>query len=265
MISSFQNLNPSDLAELGKALRAGRLEPDFTPTSLQRYCSGADLSEIATELQKLSDEGVSTAHLALLFELLADERASQTNPDDLIDLVWTGPEPEGTASRDTSIVVPELFSKAKETVLVAGYAIYQGRSVFESLAQRMEKYPDLKVQMFLNVQRDYGDTTEEISLLRNFANRFKEKEWPGTRMPEAYYFPEALADTKGKKKASLHAKCIVIDRSTAFVSSANFTEAAQIRNIEVGVLINSANFATKLAQHFQAAAAQGVLKPIPGI
>jgi phosphatidylserine/phosphatidylglycerophosphate/cardiolipin synthase-like enzyme len=57
----------------------------------------------------------------------------------------------------------------------------------------------------------------------------------------------------------LHAKCVVVDRQVVFVSSANFTEAAQERNIEVGLLSRSPALATQVAGHFQSLAAAGVL------
>jgi hypothetical protein len=46
----------------------------------------------------------------------------------MIDLVTTGPEPGGITNRDTSVVVRELFAHAKESVLVVGYAVYQGNA-----------------------------------------------------------------------------------------------------------------------------------------
>jgi len=64
------------------------------------------------------------------------------------------------------------------------------------------------------------------------------------------------------KRTSLHAKCVIIDRSKALVSSANFTEAAQVRNIEVGVLIKSPRFAGQLADHFLSLADSGALKRV---
>jgi phosphatidylserine/phosphatidylglycerophosphate/cardiolipin synthase-like enzyme len=42
------------------------------------------------------------------------------------------------------------------------------------------------------------------------------------------------------KAAALHAKCLVIDAFDLFVSSSNFTEAAQQSNIEVGLRLRSA-------------------------
>jgi phosphatidylserine/phosphatidylglycerophosphate/cardiolipin synthase-like enzyme len=96
-------------------------------------------------------------------------------------------------------------------------------------------------------------------LVRRFAERFREQEWPGAKLPELYYDPRSL-DREAAKRSSLHAKCVVVDRRVALVTSANFTEAAQTRNIEVGALIQSAWFATQLAVHFGALADAGVLK-----
>jgi phosphatidylserine/phosphatidylglycerophosphate/cardiolipin synthase-like enzyme len=151
----------------------------------------------------------------------------------------------------------------KEHVLVAGYAVHQAREVFRGLAERMAEIPGLRVQMFLDVQRRHGDTTKDSEILREFSQRFKNKEWPGDRMPEVYYDPRAL-QVNTTKKASLHAKCIVVDRRVAFVSSANFTEAAHVRNIEAGALIRSTHFATKLSRHFVSLAEAGLLKLLPG-
>ena len=60
----------------------------------------------------------------------------------------------------------------------------------------------------------------------------------------------------------MHAKCIVIDRKTVFVSSANFTEAAQERNLEVGLLIRSATLAERLEGHFDGLIAHKLLLPV---
>ena len=50
--------------------------------------------------------------------------------EEVIRLVTTSPEALGAANRDTSVVVRELSHKAEESVLVAGYAVYQGQRVF---------------------------------------------------------------------------------------------------------------------------------------
>jgi phosphatidylserine/phosphatidylglycerophosphate/cardiolipin synthase-like enzyme len=83
-------------------------------------------------------------------------------------------------------------------------------------------------------------------IVRRFAERFRSREWPKDgRLPEVYFDPRSLA-TDPVKRASMHAKCIVIDGQIVFVSSANFTEAAQERNLEIDLLIRSST----LDDHF---------------
>jgi phosphatidylserine/phosphatidylglycerophosphate/cardiolipin synthase-like enzyme len=134
--------------------------------------------------------------------------------------------------------------------------------VFRELADRMDRVPGLQVHMFLDVQRPPHDLSSPPELVRTFGERFVQKEWPGDRLPKIYYDPRSL-ETDRAKRASLHAKCVVVDREQAFVSSANFTEAAQTRNIEVGVLLRSPPFARRLVEHFETLAALQILQPIP--
>ena len=165
-------------------------------------------------------------------------------------------------NRDTAVVVREMFQAARESVLVAGYAVYQGRVVFKALAERMDQNPHLDVQMYLDIQRPQHDHSSPSDLVRRFSERFARHEWPGQRFPKLFYDPRSL-ETETARRASLHAKCVVVDQEVAFVSSANFTEAAQTKNIEVGILLRSSAFARRLAEHFEILASAHAVKPVP--
>lgn len=254
-------LTDTDLVALASALRSGRLHAPFTIVSVQRFCAVTNADTIASLLQQLHDDGMQPHHLALLAEAIAVSRARAPRQAEIVDLVWTGPETLGVANRDTGVVVRDLFGSAEAEVMVVGFAVYQGRSVFKRLADRMDERPDLRVRFFLEVQRHPTDTSLDDEVLRRFAQRFRANEWPGDRMPELYFDPRSL-DLEAVKRSSLHAKCIVVDRTVAFVTSANFTEAAQTRNIEVGALIQSRPFAEQLAKHFDALTDAGLLKRI---
>jgi phosphatidylserine/phosphatidylglycerophosphate/cardiolipin synthase-like enzyme len=146
--------------------------------------------------------------------------------------------------------------------MVAGYAVYQGQKVFESLAERMLTLPTLAVRMFLDIPRGPGDTSAPSELVRRFSHNFRTKQWPQDRpYPQLFYDPRTV-ELAPQKHASLHAKCIVVDNRSTFVSSANFTEAGQQRNLEVGLLIHSASLAEKLTRHFDTLLAEGLLQPI---
>jgi phosphatidylserine/phosphatidylglycerophosphate/cardiolipin synthase-like enzyme len=172
--------------------------------------------------------------------------------------VTSGPEAPGVTNRDTAVVVRELFAHARNSVLVVGYAVYQGQRVFQALADRMEANPDIDVEFFLDIARPRGDTSRQEVLVSRFVERFKSSQWPaGRRLPKVYYDPRSSADT-APIRSSLHAKCIVVDREHLFISSANFTEAGQQRNIEVGLKIESKWLAERLTRHFQMLLAQGL-------
>ena len=82
----------------------------------------------------------------------------------------------------------------------------------------------------------------------------------GGPLPQVFYDPRSL-DVAAEKRACLHAKCIVVDAGSVFISSANFTEAAQERNIEVGLLVNSRWLAERVVLHFDALLSAGLLVP----
>ena len=91
-----------------------------------------------------------------------------------------------------------------------------------------------------------------------FARRSGQEDRP---VPNVYYFTGSLEEAH-EKRAAMHAKCVVVDDKDVFVSSANFTEAAHQRNIEVGLLIRSPTIATQLTQHFRSLRAAGLLRPV---
>ena len=160
------------------------------------------------------------------------------------ELVWTGPEaPAGTA-RDTAVVLRELFEGARESVILAGYSFDHARQVLAPLHQTMSAHA-VDARFFVDVPQVDAATDGEAHLAMHLGG-FMASNWPfGSPRPRLYYDTRALQP--GPPWCSLHAKCVVVDGARAFVSSANFTQRGQERNIEVGVLIDDASFAGFLA------------------
>jgi phosphatidylserine/phosphatidylglycerophosphate/cardiolipin synthase-like enzyme len=252
------------LRSLADSIDSGRLLPPFTSISLQRYVPTQDCPGIAEELHAFSNSGVPAPQIAHILRLLAEARVACEQTSDKVELVWSGPEMPGAASRDTSVVVRELFSGAKSSVLVAGFAISRGNEIFKALAYRMAQVPSLAVRMFLNVARENDNLASNEAILQSFCLSFKTKHWPWENYPHVFYDPRAL-EANFSNRASLHAKCIVIDGEKCFVSSANFTESGQARNIEVGVLVEDRSLAASIHQQFESLVAHGILRGIPGL
>ena len=252
VINGLLSLSASDLDRAKEALRTGRLPAPFLPALIERIVPRAVSVDVSTALREMTAAGANREGLVAALELLASARAQQPSIDELIELVTTGPEAGTVTNRDTQVVVQDLFRSAERSILVAGYELYQAEAVFRTLADRMIEQPAPTVRMFLNVKRPIGDTSTDSELVAGFGYRFRTQHWPQDRaLPEIYFDPRSLSiDTK--QRAVLHAKCVVIDGRTAFVSSANFTEAAQERNIEVGVLVRSQIVAERLINFFSA-------------
>jgi phosphatidylserine/phosphatidylglycerophosphate/cardiolipin synthase-like enzyme len=205
---------------------------------------------------------MTSSQMALLVDAVADARASTPNLSEVVDLVLSGPEVPGIPTSDTLAIMRRLIDEAMSEVLLVGYAIYQGKRVFERLAARMDEKPELRVWLCLDISRKQTDTSLPEELVRRFVSDFREKHWPGTRLPELYYDPRSLADSRDKR-SSLHAKCVVIDRRVALITSANFTEAAQQRNIEAGVIVRYPLFVERLVGYFEGLRASGQLIACP--
>jgi|GEM_PF-2102913 len=102
-------------------------------------------------------------------------------------------------------VVPAKAAAAASTVLVVGFAMYQGQRVFAALADRMTQIDDLHVRLFLDVARERSDTSLDSGVLRRFADRFVNTQWPaGHRLPVVYYYPPSV-QVRADRRASLHA------------------------------------------------------------
>jgi phosphatidylserine/phosphatidylglycerophosphate/cardiolipin synthase-like enzyme len=256
----LQSLSDADLRTLSVALAGGRLEPPYTAAWLGRFIDAGAAVSVAARLTELAEAGMQPGHVSVVADAILAARAGRPAAEDVVDLVWTGPEAAGAANRDTGVVVRELFAQATESIHVAGFAVFQGRSLFLPLAKRMAALPSLRARLYLDVHRGHSDTSSDAELVVRFAHKFVAHDWPqGFPLPVVYYDPRSLS-SDSSARASLHAKCVVADRRVALVTSANFTEAAQERNIEAGVVVRSERFASRLADHFDALAEKGVLR-----
>src|SRR3954447_11859563 len=125
----------------------------------------------------------------------------------------------------------------------------------------MDGTPHLQATLLLNIPRRRDDPSSSDELVRRFAERLWKRDWPGGRHPDVFYDPRSL-EPEGPD-GILHAKAIVADDEVAFVTSANLTEAAFDRNIEVGVLARDRTLAASLSKHFRVLVERGLLLPLP--
>jgi phosphatidylserine/phosphatidylglycerophosphate/cardiolipin synthase-like enzyme len=232
-----------------------------TPYSAASLCSVVgvreDSDEIVSALLDLERHGITGSVAAAWLTTLDELMSRSTRPD----LVWSGPEVPGLHARNTRRVYEELLGSSRRSVCASTYAFFDGPQAFQVLARCMDVRPELRVTLLLNIERKRGDSTAADHLVRRFADRFWSIEWPGASRPHVYYDPRALVIDG--PAGVLHAKAVVIDDEVVFVTSANLTEAALDRNIELGLLVRDRALAASVATHFQTLIDRGLLHPLP--
>lgn len=228
MSPNLSSVSTSVLIRLREALEQGRVHAPLTTLGLSSAGFGT-LTGIVESCGALDRAGLC----GVIEAVLAERRAGQAvRPE----LVWTGPEGRASLSRDTAVVVQELFRNASDSVLIAGFRFDSGEQLLASLHTAMkERGVSCRI---------YGDGRDAEELIR--------RNWPfGLPHPEVYGFAAEGAF------ASLHAKCIVTDHKRVFVTSANFTDRGHSRNIEVGVVLEDRALAEALERQFFGAEERG--------
>ena len=246
MIGSLAALSPHLRDRLAKALDVGLLPSDCSSAALRSMLDlRTGTEEVVAGLNELKDLGV-TGRAAAAWLRAFDRLANRSF---MPDLVWSGPELPGIPARDTRRVYEELLRTAQASLWVSTFAYFDGPRVFEDLARRMDEVPGLQVTLLLNIERRWGDTTAADSLVRRFADDFWAVDWPGPSRPSVFYDPRSI-DQEGPRGV-LHAKAVVADGESVFVTSANLTDAALDRNIELGILLRDRTLAANVSSHFQ--------------
>lgn len=168
-----------------------------------------------------------------------------------IEIAWTGPAAAGPLVRSTSIVLEEMLEGVREAgeVLLVGYALTVEPGT------RMERMVDLlmasarrRATLSIVLQSEEDETTNFQNLLRSWDVFVKKPKVYTWRPPPDHPFTK------------LHAKCLVVDRLDALVTSANFTFHGLESNLELGLRVRGPQ-AAAIAERFDHLIASRVLRP----
>ena len=166
-------------------------------------------------------------------------------------LVWTGPQTEIAGLRSTRAVLASMVANATKSLVLVSFATYDVSDLAASLAAAISR--GVEVTLILETPDDPGspltfDPGHPFESIKTSA-RF-------------YRWPEEAREAFFAKSARLHAKCVIADRSSALITSANLTSAGINDNIELGVLIEAGSLPMRLSRHLDALIEQGTLEPV---
>jgi cardiolipin synthase A/B len=168
--------------------------------------------------------GESRGELAPMLEVaLAAKRARQSS-----ELVWTGPATPVVPVRRTEQVLCELFRCAERRLTMTSFGIFQVPRVVNELQKSLQR--EVTLRIVLGDREAHSD--QEIE-----RQRWQLGPLVSERATLLQWTPERRPRDEIGKAGLMHAKAVVADSRTAFLTSANLTEAALERNMELGVLI----------------------------
>jgi cardiolipin synthase len=239
--STWESLVNAVKAEHGVVSREG----------VTRVLKGIGNAEVRHQLDDaMSDtDGLSWAVVLGVAETAAywaaQEKAS-------LEMVWTGPSSESFSARRIDQIIYDLLAGAREQVFLITFSAYRVARLSAALSEVQAR--GVKITLLLETTAD-SDGQLSNDALKAFSDlqldQIEILQWPrGNRGVNA-----------SGKPGKLHAKCAVIDDSVV-ISSANFTDDAFNRNMEMGVVAHDARLARSVREHFTALKEAGVLSVV---
>lgn len=185
--------------------------------------------------------------------IAAARERERTARAERISIVWTGPESEAVAMRRTDQALLELIAMTRERLIVVSFAVYKVPEIATALVACTERGCDVAVVLESEAESG-GKVTFDMSeaLGSEVAEHATLYTWPAELRP----------DVGVGRRASLHAKCAVADGARLLVSSANLTEYALTKNMELGLLVEGGDVPARVQSHLEALIAGNVLRPL---
>lgn len=173
-----------------------------------------------------------------------------------IELLWAGPSPANhIPARRIDQALYDLVASANREILLVTFAAAKIARLANELLKAAGR--GVKVQLVLEFEQ-----TSEGQLSYDALKAFPADL---AAAAEVYAWPvERRERNQAGKPGKLHAKLAMVD-DCAIVSSANLTDDAFNRNLEVGVLIKNPAFQSALASYLNALIVNGTLCPLEAL
>lgn len=165
------------------------------------------------------------------------------------EVVWTGPTAGSVPIRRIDQVLYDLILNAKKNIMLLTFAAAKIERLKTALVEASHR--DVKIRLVLEFDEE-SEGQLSRSALEAFSGSIKHN-------AEIFYWPlEKRERNVHGRPGKLHAKCAIIDDAT-LISSANLTDDAFNRNIELGVLVQGGQIPNQIFKHIELLIQHGIL------
>lgn len=196
----------------------------------EKYLKRPEVSAFEKSMQELRRRFPNVDEKGLIDIISLICTAYSHNAGDKCDLVITAPASFRLRARRTEDVVSCLIAEAQRRITITGYSISE---YFDGMLDCMiqKSTTGVYVNLYVNDVEKHGELLQRVKSYRGqYLRLFKYNR------------------SKEDQLAALHAKMIVVDGMSSFVSSANLSYHGMQGNIEMGFLVNSSDKAKMIEE-----------------
>jgi len=193
------------------------------------------LDDWRTNAHSVSPEAVALALRTASHVHKSDEE------NEVVELVWTGPDPDAVPFRRTEQAILQVLDSAARRITLVSFAVYHIPHVRDALVRAAGR--GVKINVVVETP-DKLQGENEYSTLQALGEEV-------ASCSTVYYWPpDQRQKAVGGKLGILHVKCAVADSQWLFLSSANLTQYAFTINMELGVLVTGGKLPRQVEENF---------------
>jgi phosphatidylserine/phosphatidylglycerophosphate/cardiolipin synthase-like enzyme len=167
------------------------------------------------------------------------------------ELLWTGPAPGGhVAARRIDQILYDLIGRARREVLLVTFAAHKITRLAGALSEALDR--GVTVRLILEFEETSGGQLS-MDAIQAFPANIRHS-------AQILYWPLEKRDRNALgRPAKLHAKAAIVDDELV-LSSANLTDDAFNRNLELGVLLRDDELLRQVRAHFDGLCVDNTLR-----
>lgn len=179
-----------------------------------------------------------------------DYLAGDNSP--LPEILWTGPANGRFPVRRLDQVLYDLISDARFRIVLVTFAAHRVRHLCDHLIQAVDRGVELTLIVESEDESEGQLTHDAVAAFRDV---------PAAKI-HLFYWPLAKRErNQAGRPGKLHMKCAIVD-DVALIGSANLTDDAFNRNMELGMLVREKATVETLSGHFRELVRARILVPV---